>query len=81
MKSTRLLASVMVAMMASMSAGAAAVISSAHAPNPIKPPKTAEPSRTTGSSRNGGNRMGNRVYQRAAMKKRNQARHRKACRG
>jgi hypothetical protein len=32
------------------------------------------------SSRNGGRRTGNRHVQRAALKRRNQARHRKACR-
>lgn len=81
MKSTRLLAAALASMMAGMGAAATQVMATANAPKELKPPKTAEPSRTVGSSRNGGQRMGNRVYQRAALKKRNQQRHRKACRG
>jgi hypothetical protein len=78
LKSTRLLAAALVSMMAGLSAGAQQVIASAHTP---KPPKTAEPSRTVGSSSNGGRRNSNRGYRRAALKRRNQQRHRKACRG
>lgn len=80
MKSTRLFAAMAIAMMAGLGSAAQQVMTAANAPKTIKPPKTAEPSRTVGSSRNGGHRMGNRVYQRMALKKRNQARHRKACR-
>jgi ABC-type sugar transport system substrate-binding protein len=78
MKSTRLLAAALVSMMASMGAAATQVMQAAHAP---KLPKTIAASRTVGSSRNGGRRGGNRAYQRAAQKKRNQMRHRRACRG
>lgn len=77
MKSTRLLTAALAAMMAGLSAASAQVIAAAHAPSV---PKTAEPSRTTGSSRNGGYRTGNRAYQRLALKKRNRARHRAANR-
>lgn len=81
MKSTRLLAAMLIGMAASMSVGATSVLRSGLGASSLKPPKTALPSRTVGSSRNGGHRSGNRAHQRLALKKRNQARHRAACRG
>jgi hypothetical protein len=78
MKSTRLLAALAVGMMASMGAAAAQVMHSAHAP---RAPKTAAPSRTVGSSRNGGRRSSNRAVQRAAVKARNVQRHRAHTKG
>lgn len=81
MKSTRLLAFALAGMMASMGTAALQVMNRAHLPNPLKPPKTIAPSRTVGSSRNGGHRGGNRMAQRAAMKRRNVLRNRAAHRG
>jgi hypothetical protein len=81
MKSTRLLAIVMASMAASMSAASASIMRRGIATKDVSPPKTADASRTVGSSRNGGHRSGNRHQQRLALKKRNQQRHRRACRG
>jgi hypothetical protein len=81
MKSTRLLAAALVAMAASMGEASRAVMHQGMFPKAVKPPKTADLSRTAGSSRNGGRRSGNRAVQRAAIKARNVKRHRLACRG
>jgi hypothetical protein len=79
-KATALLAALSVGLMASMQ-GAAAVVMQRAYPNAPKPLKTAEPSRTVGSARNGGLRSGNRAVQRAALKARNVKRHRAHCKG
>lgn len=75
MKSTRLLAVAMASMIASLGASALGVVRAAHQPK-IRPIKTSEPSRTVGSSRNGGHRGGNMAAVRAARKARNVKRHR-----
>jgi hypothetical protein len=80
MKSTRLLAAAMVSMVAAMGASSVAVMRTGFGAPSLKPPKTEAASRTAGSSRNGGRRGSNRANQRMALKKRNQQRHRKACR-
>jgi hypothetical protein len=80
MKSTRLLAAMLLGMAASMS-NAAQVMSRGMTGTFPKPPKTAEPSRTVGSARNGGRRSSNRAHLRMARKLRNVARNRRAHRG
>lgn len=78
MKSTRLLAVALAGMLASLGAASQQIIRSAHVP---RAPKTNEPSRTVGSSRNGGRRGTNMAVIRAARKAINVKRHRAHCRG
>lgn len=78
MKATRLLVAALAGMYASMGTAALNVLRDAHAP---KPRKTLAPSRTVGSSRNGGRRGTNAQARRAARKARNVKRHRAHCKG
>jgi hypothetical protein len=81
MKSNRLVAMALVSMAAGMASAATQIMGSTVAPHAPSVPKTAEPSRTVGSSRNGGRRGTNMGAKRAAVKARNVKRHRRACRG
>jgi hypothetical protein len=81
MKSNRLMLAMLAGMAASMSTASQAVMSIGFGANTLKAPKTAQPSRTVGSARNGGRRSSNRAHLRMARKVRNVARNRRAHRG